>query len=254
MSAVQWMPDSLPATLPQVLLVEDDRRLGELVQHYLGEHGFAVVPVHRGDLAVDACRRLSPQVVVLDLMLPGMGGIDVCRQIRAFSAVPILILTACEDDVDQVLGLESGADDYVLKPIEPRLLLARLRALLRRQQPVGGSRTKASFGGLCIDRAEREVTQAQQRIDLSTTEFEILWVLASQPGRSCRATRSCWRCAASASMDWTAAWTSASASCAASSATTRASHAASRPSGAAATSSTRPAGDPACSVCSCACG
>ncbi len=183
MSAVQWMPDSLPPTVPQVLLVEDDRRLGELVQRYLGEHGFAVVPVHRGDLAVEACHRLSPQVVVLDLMLPGMGGIEVCRQIRAFSDVPILILTACEDDVDQVLGLESGADDYVLKPVEPRLLLARLRALLRRQQPGGTTRSKASFGSLCIDRAQREVTHAQQRIDLSTTEFEILWVLASQPGQ-----------------------------------------------------------------------
>lgn len=183
MSAMHWMPDNLPLARPQVLLVEDDRRLGELVQHYLGEHGFAVVTVHRGDQAVDACRRLSPQVVVLDLMLPGMGGIDVCRQIRAFSEVPILILTACEDDVEQVLGLESGADDYVLKPIEPRLLLARLRALLRRQQPAGGNRRKASFGGLHIDRAEREVSHEQQRIELSTTEFEILWVLASQPGQ-----------------------------------------------------------------------
>ena len=183
MSAAQWMPERLPIALPQVLLVEDDRRLGELMQHYLGEHGFVVEPVHRGDQAVEACRRLVPQVVVLDLMLPGIGGIEVCRQIRAFSDVPILILTACEDDVEQVLGLESGADDYVLKPIEPRLLLARLRALLRRQQPAGGHRGKASFGGLCIDRAEREVSHQQQRIELSTTEFEILWLLASQPGQ-----------------------------------------------------------------------
>ncbi|MCF7750911.1 response regulator transcription factor [Bacillus subtilis subsp. subtilis] len=169
--------------LPKVLLVEDDRRLAELVQRYLGEHGFAVEAVHRGDLAADACRRVSPQLVVLDLMLPGAGGIEVCRQIRAFSDVPILMLTACEDDVEQVLGLESGADDYVLKPIEPRLLLARLRALLRRQQPAGRRRSTASFGSLRIDRAEREVSHAQQRVELSTTEFEILWLLASQPGQ-----------------------------------------------------------------------
>lgn len=183
MSAAQWMPESVPIAQPQVLLVEDDRRLGELVQHYLGEHGFAVETVLRGDQAVAACRRLAPQGVVLDLMLPGIGGIEVCRQIRAFSDVPILILTACEDDVEQVLGLESGADDYVLKPIEPRLLLARLRALLRRQQPAGGCRSRASFGSLRIDRAEREVNHDQQRIELSTTEFEILWLLASQPGQ-----------------------------------------------------------------------
>lgn len=183
MSAAQWMTDRLPAALPQVLLVEDDRRLSELMQRYLGEHGFAVEPVYRGDQAIEACKRLAPQLVVLDLMLPGLSGIEVCRQIRGFSEVPILMLTACEDDVEQVLGLESGADDYVIKPVEPRLLLARLRALLRRQQPAGGNRSKASFGALRIDRAEREVTHEQLRIELSTTEFEILWVLASQPGQ-----------------------------------------------------------------------
>ncbi len=114
-------------------MVEDDRRLAELVSDYLHEHGFTVQHVARGDLASAACRQHAPELVVLDLMLPGLGGIDVCRQIRSFSDVPILMLTACEDDIEQVLGLESGADDYVHKPIEPRLLLARLRALLRRR-------------------------------------------------------------------------------------------------------------------------
>jgi two-component system response regulator ParR len=122
---------------------------------------------------------------VLDLMLPGLGGIDVCRQIRSFSDVPILMLTACEDDIEQVLGLESGADDYVHKPIEPRLLLARLRALLRRRHGSSntGSPCRLMHGELLIDRMQREVHLHGQPVDMGTTEFEILWLLASQPGQ-----------------------------------------------------------------------
>ncbi|WMJ70266.1 response regulator transcription factor [Stenotrophomonas sp. 24(2023)] len=179
-----WLSPARPAATPQVLLVEDDRRLAELIGDYLREHGFAVQHVARGDLAGDACRQHAPQLVVLDLMLPGLGGIDVCRQIRGFSQVPILMLTACEDDVDQVLGLESGADDYVLKPVEPRLLLARLRALLRRQSVASGhDGGRLEHGQLLIDRHQREVQLQGQRVEVGTTEFEILWLLASQPGQ-----------------------------------------------------------------------
>ncbi|MNI53357.1 Transcriptional regulatory protein OmpR [compost metagenome] len=108
-----------------------------------------------------------------------------CRQIRSFSDVPILMLTACEDDIEQVLGLESGADDYVHKPIEPRLLLARLRALLRRRHGSGpaGVPCRLMHGELLIDRVQREVHLHGQPVELGTTEFEILWLLASQPGQ-----------------------------------------------------------------------
>ncbi|KAF1014514.1 MAG: Transcriptional regulatory protein OmpR [Stenotrophomonas maltophilia] len=117
-------------------------------------------------------------------MLPGLDGIDVCRQIRSFSQVPILMLTACEDDVDQVLGLESGADDYVLKPVQPRLILARLRALLRRQSIAAGTGNgRLVHGQLQVDRTQREVHLQGAPVEVGTTEFEILWLLTSQPGQ-----------------------------------------------------------------------
>lgn len=167
----------------QVLLIEDDRRLATLIGEYLREHGFVVEHVLRGDAAGAACRELAPDVVVLDLMLPGLSGMDVCRQIRAFSDVPILMLTACESDVDQVLGLESGADDYVHKPVEPRLLLARLRALLRRRQGRVCASDRLKYGELLIDRLQRRVQLSSNTVELGTIEFEVLWLLASQPGQ-----------------------------------------------------------------------
>src|SRR5437879_3584664 len=112
--------------MKKVLLIEDDARLAELISEYLCRYGFQVTLVLRGDLAMDAIAREQPDVVVLDLMLPGMDGMDICRAIRKNSALPILMLTARADIFDQVTGLEIGADDYMLKPVEPRLLLARL--------------------------------------------------------------------------------------------------------------------------------
>lgn len=167
----------------QVLLIEDDRRLAELIGEYLREHGFVVSHAWRGDMAGAACRELAPDVVVLDLMLPGLPGIDVCRQIRGFSDVPILMLTACENDVDQVLGLETGADDYVHKPVEPRLLLARLRALLRRRQGRVCASERLKYGELHIDRLQRRVHLGDAAVELGTIEFDVLWFLASQPGQ-----------------------------------------------------------------------
>ncbi|MDW9227256.1 response regulator [Burkholderia cepacia] len=119
----------------RVLLIEDDDRLAQLVREYLDGYEFAVTVVRRGDLAVAAVREHQPALVILDLMLPNLDGMEVCRRIRAFTNVPVLILTARLDVYDQVAGLETGADDYVTKPIEPRVLVARARALLRRAQP-----------------------------------------------------------------------------------------------------------------------
>ena len=119
--------------LGKVLLVEDDEKLAGLIAQFLSQHGFEVRVVHRGDEALAAFLDFKPRIVVLDLMLPGQSGLHVCREIRNVSDTPIVILTAKEDDLDHILGLESGADDYVIKPIKPPVLLARLRALQRRQ-------------------------------------------------------------------------------------------------------------------------
>ena len=140
--------------------------------------------MHRGDLAVAAFLAFRPKVVVLDLMLPGQSGLHVCREIRSVSDTPIVILTAKEDDLDHILGLESGADDYVIKPIKPPVLLARLRALQRRQVPDSGVVHFLEFGQLSIDRSCREVRLAGEIIEMTTMEFELLWLLASAAGNT----------------------------------------------------------------------
>ncbi|VWB42272.1 response regulator protein [Burkholderia stagnalis] len=127
-----------------VLLIEDDDRFAWLVREYLGRYEFAVTVVRRGDLAVAAVREHRPALVMLDWMLPNLDGMEVCRRIRAFSNVPVLIMTARADVYDQVAGLDAGADDYVAKPIEPRMLVARARALLRRAYPVSPDEAAAA--------------------------------------------------------------------------------------------------------------
>ncbi len=165
----------------KVLLVEDDERLATLIAHFLEQHGYEVRAVHRGDLAMVAFLEFQPKVVVLDLMLPGQSGLHVCREIRSVSDTPIVILTAKEDDLDHILGLESGADDYVIKP---PVLLARLRALQRRQVPESGVVSSLEFGRLSIDRSCREVRLAGEIIEMTTMEFELLWLLASAAGKT----------------------------------------------------------------------
>jgi len=168
----------------RVMLVEDDARLAELVTEYLSGYEFAVDLVTRGDTALERFRELNPDVVVLDLMLPGLDGMVVCRQIREISDVPVLILTAREDSYDEVSGLEQGADDFVNKPVQPRVLLARLRALLRRT----GSRTGVDarvlqFGALRIVTSDRSVIWRGEPCVLSNTEYKLLLVLAEAAGR-----------------------------------------------------------------------
>jgi two-component system OmpR family response regulator len=168
----------------RVLLVEDDPRLAELVMEYLSGYEFSVDLATRGDTALAHFKQSSPDIVVLDLMLPGMDGMVVCRQIRELSDVPILILTAREDSYDEVSGLEQGADDFVNKPVQPRVLLARLRALLRRTQAkaVADSRV-LEFGGLRIMTDDRSVSWRGQSCVLSNTEYKLLLVLAEAAGR-----------------------------------------------------------------------
>jgi two-component system OmpR family response regulator len=170
------------------MLVEDDERLASLIIEYLQAYEFAVDLVSRGDLALTHFQSSLPDMVVLDLMLPGLDGMVVCRQIREISKVPILILTAREDSYDEVSALEQGADDFVSKPVQPRILLARLRALVRRipnssnaVAPIDTDTLK--FGALHISRSDRLVHWRGQVIDLSNTEFKMLMVMVESPGK-----------------------------------------------------------------------
>ncbi len=181
------MPTADPR--PRVLIVEDDERLAALTQEYLSANGMAVSSVSDGLLAIQRICDEIPDLVVLDLMLPGADGLTVCREVRAASfRNPILMLTARTDDMDQVLGLEMGADDYVPKPVKPRVLLARIRALLRR---VDGDADVAAaalprrleFGDLIIDDAARTVLLAGVAADLTSAEYDLLWLLASNAGK-----------------------------------------------------------------------
>jgi two-component system OmpR family response regulator len=166
------------------MLVEDDARLAELVTEYLSGYEFAVDLVTRGDTALERFKQTIPDLVVLDLMLPGLDGMVVCRRIRETSEVPILILTAREDSYDEVSGLEQGADDFVNKPVQPRVLLARLRALVRRTQAKAGGDTRTlEFGALSIATGDRTVTWRGQPCVLSNTEYKLLLVLAEAAGR-----------------------------------------------------------------------
>ena len=166
----------------RLMLVEDDARLAALITEYLHGYEFTVDLVHRGDLALARFEATQPDVVVLDLMLPGLDGMVVCRQIRAVSNVAILILTAREDSYDEVSGLEQGADDFVIKPVQPRILLARLRALLRRVQDKAAPAQTLVFGALTISKHDRRVVWREQTLLLSNSEYKLLLVLAENAG------------------------------------------------------------------------
>jgi two-component system OmpR family response regulator/two-component system response regulator RstA len=166
-----------------VLFVEDDERLSELVSGYLDGNGFEAATESRGDRVLARVQADPPDLVVLDLGLPGESGFTVCKQLRTAYAIPILILTARNSDIDQVLGLELGADDFVVKPVEPRVLVARIQALLRRgRAPLTHGHRKLSFGALFIDTAARAVRLNDDVIALSSNEFDLLLHLATHPG------------------------------------------------------------------------
>lgn len=180
------------STQPYVIIVEDDERLAELTAEYLRGNGIKVDVVGDGSHAIPLIITNQPDLVVLDLMLPGADGLEVCKSVRDKYKKPILMLTARTDDVDQVLGLEMGADDYVAKPVKPRVLLARIRALLRRQESGAdggqhntepdGSQSRLEFGELIIDNSAREVWLSEQSVDLTSAEYDLLWLLASNAG------------------------------------------------------------------------
>jgi DNA-binding response OmpR family regulator len=168
---------------PSILLVEDDLRLSELVSHYLENYGFRVTSTARGDQVADQVQRETPDLVILDLGLPGQDGFSICKQLRPSYANPILILTARDNDIDHVLGLELGADDYVIKPVEPRVLLARINALLRRSRAQPRlEHTSLRFGQLLINTVSRAASLNNQPVALSSAEFDLLAYLAEHAG------------------------------------------------------------------------
>ena len=174
------------ATAPvRLLLIEDDVRLAQLVKDYLTHENFSISVEHRGDSALERFDPSAVDIVILDLMLPGMDGLKVCSGLRKVYQGPILILTAKSSDIDHVMGLELGADDFVHKPIEPPVLLARLRALLRRtQQGVEqGQADTLIFGKLSINVRAHEVRLGNEVIDFTTQEFELLHCLARNAGK-----------------------------------------------------------------------
>lgn len=169
-----------------ILLVEDDERLADLTARYFRQHGFAVAVETRGDRALARFTSEQPRIVLLDLMLPGTDGLTVCRQLREVFDGPILIFTARDSDLDQVVGLEAGADDYVSKPADPMVLLARTRALLRRSdRPYEGHRRRGDvvLGGLRISETAQEVWLEGRSVTLTAHEFELLCLLARRAGQ-----------------------------------------------------------------------
>jgi DNA-binding response OmpR family regulator len=167
-----------------VLVVDDEPIVREVVVSYLRREGFATLEAGDGDEARRLFERGDSSLVVLDLMLPGTDGLELCRWIRARSDLPVIMLTARGEEADRIVGLELGADDYVTKPFSPRELAARVRAVLRRtESAAGGPGERLAFGDVTLDAATREVTRRGVALTLTAREFDLLWFLASHPRR-----------------------------------------------------------------------
>ena len=167
----------------KILLVDDDPNIRQLVNLYLEKEGFEVEMADRGDTAVEKFKTFAPNLILLDLMLPGMDGWQVCREVRKTSNVPIIMLTAKDETFDKVLGLELGADDYMVKPFDPKELVARIKAVLRRFQNADAPTSKElSFPGLTINIGQYTVTYMGKELEMPPKELELLYFLASHPG------------------------------------------------------------------------
>ncbi len=167
----------------KVLVVDDEDSVRELIELYLNKEGFEVLHARSGKEALRLNGEHHPDIIILDLMLPELDGWEVCRQIRSTSKVPIVMLTARTEEVDRIVGLELGADDYVVKPFSPRELVARVKAILRRGTSAAEESEVLSFAGLRVDRIQHRVEVNGEEVHLTPTEFRLLWCLASRPAR-----------------------------------------------------------------------
>jgi len=165
-----------------ILVVDDEKNIVELVKLYLEKEGYHVESAYDGAETLAKMKSVQPDLVVLDLMLPEIDGWEVCRRVRGESDVPIIMLTARNDDVDKIVGLEMGADDYLTKPFNPRELLARVRAVLRRYEKAPPSEQVVKIGQVTIDAQRREVTVGDKLVELRTKEFDLLLALAQHKG------------------------------------------------------------------------
>lgn len=167
-----------------ILIVEDDKNTSKLVATYLEKEGFATIAAYDGERALELARIKQPGFVILDIMLPKVDGWEICRELRKISDVPILMLTAREEEIDRILGLSLGADDYVVKPFSPRELVERVKAILRRTQPRGPSaHSILTHDDLCLDPGKCKVTLAGKSINLTTSEYKLLRILMEAPGQ-----------------------------------------------------------------------
>jgi two-component system alkaline phosphatase synthesis response regulator PhoP len=165
-----------------ILVIDDERNIVDLVRLYLEKEGWAVIAAGNGEDGLELHRRHEPDLVILDLMLPRVDGFEVCRELRRRGDTPILMLTARDDDVDSIVGLELGADDYVTKPFNPRALVARVKAILRRTDATTRGGRPIEIGSLRIDPRRREATIGDRRLELRAREFDLLAALARDPG------------------------------------------------------------------------
>jgi two-component system alkaline phosphatase synthesis response regulator PhoP len=169
--------------MPTVLVVDDEPKIVQLARDYLEHAGFAVLTAGDGPAALQSARTRAPDLIVLDLGLPGLDGLEVMRSIRAAGSIPIVVLTARDTELDKLLGLELGADDYVTKPFSPRELVARVRAVLRRSERPPAPREHIDVGELALDVPRLRTTVSGRIVELTATEFEILATMAREPGR-----------------------------------------------------------------------
>ena len=178
------MVQGLQGATRRILVVDDEPSLQKMLTHALEREGFQVYAVGDGEAALEAVGSYEPHLIILDIMLPKLDGTEVVRRIRAYSDVPVIMLTAKDDEIDRVVGLELGADDYVTKPFAVRELVARVRAIMRRVAvPAGQKQDELNYDSLRIHLPSRRVVIDRQEIDLTYTEFELLVTLASNPGR-----------------------------------------------------------------------
>ncbi len=165
-----------------ILIVEDERKLADLLRDYLSEAGYTVSWLDRGDRVVSRVKQDPPGLVLLDIMLPGTDGTEVCREIRKFSKIPILMITARVEEVDRIIGLELGADDYICKPFSPREVVARVKAVLRRAYSEPET-TRLAIGPISLDETTRRVSVDDEVLNLTPSEFGLLKIMMAHPGR-----------------------------------------------------------------------